>query len=342
MFIDLRSDTVTRPIEEMRKVMASAEVGDDVYGEDSSINYLEEMSAELFGKEAALFIPTGTMGNQLAVLTHCARQDEILCEENSHVFYLECGGAAVMAGVQIRTMAASRGIVTPEILDNYWRGDDIHYAPTRLVWVENTHNRAGGIVYPLETLKAVQKWSKEKSLHTHMDGARIFNASIASETPLAEIASTVDSVMFCISKGLGAPVGSLLVGPKDFIASARNWRKMLGGGMRQAGILAAAGIYALNHRIARLSDDHHFAKELAKKLSDLGYELPTGMPETNILMVNAPEKYKDDKEFTEKLKDHGVLASAFGKRVVRLTTHQDVSISQLPAIVEVFKKVQEG
>lgn len=342
MFIDLRSDTVTRPIEEMRKVMASAEVGDDVYGEDSSINYLEKMSAELFGKEAAVFIPTGTMGNQLAVLTHCERRDEILCEESSHVFYLECGGAAVMAGVQIRTMSAKRGIVTPEVLDRYWRGGDIHYTPTRLVWVENTHNRAGGIVYPLETLKAVQKWAKEKSLNTHMDGARIFNASIASEVPVAEIASTVDSVMFCISKGLGAPVGSLLVGTRDFIASARNWRKMLGGGMRQAGILATAGIYALNHRVARLSEDHYFAKELANKLFALGYELPTGMPETNILMINAPTKYKDDKEFTEKLKENGVLVSPFGKKVVRLTTHQDLSISQLPDIVEVFKKVQEG
>lgn len=342
MFVDLRSDTLTKPIDEMRKVMAVAEVGDDVYGEDPTVAHLEAKSAELCGKEAALFVPTGTMGNQLAVLAHCQLRNELLCEENSHVFYLECGGAAVMAGVQIRTMIADRGFLTAAKLDEYWRGDDLHYPTSRLVWVENTHNRAGGTVYPLETLKEVQEWTKNKGLVSHMDGARIFNAAIASGNSVAEIASTVDSLMFCISKGLGAPVGSLLVGTKDFIESARHWRKMMGGGMRQAGFLAAAGIYAMDHRVERLAEDHHFAKEIAKNLQGIGYDLPSGMPETNILMVKAPAIYENDKIFVEKLKEKGILANAFGKGVVRLVTHQDVSMDTMPKIVEAFKQLQEA
>ena len=342
MLIDLRSDTVTKPTDEMRKIMAMAPVGDDVYGEDDSVNELEKMSAELFGKEAALFVPTGTMGNQLAILTHCQRQDEVLCEENSHVFYLECGAAAVMAGVQIRTLSAEKGLLTPELLEKHWRGTDLHYPTTRLVWIENTLNRAGGIVYPLSTLKEVQKWAKEKELMLHMDGARIFNASVASDISVAEIASTVDSVMFCISKGLGAPIGSVLVGTREFIESAKRWRKMMGGGMRQAGIVAAAGIYALNHQVERLVEDHNFAKEIALRLQQLGYELPAGIPETNILMVKAPSHYSNDKEFAQKLKENNILVNSFGNRIIRVVTHQDVSIDTLPRIVEVFKRLQEA
>lgn len=342
MIIDLRSDTVTKPIEEMRKVMAAAEVGDDVYGEDTTIIKLEQMAAEITGKEAGLFVPTGTMGNQLAVLTHCGRREELLCQDNSHIYCYECGGAAVMAGVQIRPIPAARGILTPEILDNHWEEDDIHVPVSRLIWVENTHNRSGGTIYPVETLGEVQKWSKARGLSTHMDGARVFNASVASGVPVKDYASTVDSMMFCLSKGLGAPVGSVLVGNKDFIQSARRWRKMLGGGMRQAGILAAAGVYALTHRVNRLAEDHHFAKELAKELAKIGYELPSGMPETNIIMVQTPKGYANESAFTAKLKEEGIIASAFGQGMVRLTTHQDVSIDLLPKIIEVFKKVQEA
>ena len=342
MIIDLRSDTVTKPIEEMRQAMAAAEVGDDVYGEDPSVIKLEQMAAEITGKEAGLFVPTGTMGNQLAVLTHCGRREELICQDNSHIYCYECGGAAVLAGVQIRPIPAARGILTPEILESHWDGDDIHVPVSRLIWVENTHNRSGGTIFPLETLKEVQKWSKEKGLKTHMDGARIFNASVASGVSVREYAATVDSMMFCISKGLGAPVGSVLVGDKEFIKSARRWRKMLGGGMRQAGILAAAGIYALTHRVERLAEDHRFAKELAMELQKIGYELPTGLPETNIVMVQAPKSYPSDTAFTAKLKEEGIIASAFGQRVIRLTTHQNVSIDLLPNIIEVFKKVQEA
>ena len=342
MRIDLRSDTVTKPTEEMRKVMATAEVGDDVYREDMTVLKLEAMAAEVTGKQAGLFVPTGTMGNQLAVLAHCERRDELICQDNSHIYCYECGGAAVLAGVQIRPIPAARGILTPEILENHWNGDDIHVPVSRLIWVENTHNRSGGTIFPLETLKEVQTWSKEKGLKTHMDGARIFNASVASGVSVKDYASTVDTMMFCISKGLGAPIGSLVVGDEEFINSARRWRKMLGGGMRQAGILAAAGIYALTHRVERLVEDHGFAKELAIELEKIGYELPAGLPETNIVMVQAPIGYASAATFTAKLKEEGIIVSAFGQRVIRLTTHPDVSIDLLPKIIEVFKKVQEA
>lgn len=340
--IDLRSDTVTVPTEEMRKFMMLSDVGDDVYGEDKASKQLESMSAEMFGKESALFIPTGTMGNQLAVMTHCQRGQELCCDDDAHVYYLERGGAAVMAGVQIRTMVASKGIVTPEILEEYWRGEDIHYPVAKLVWVENTHNRSGGTVYPLEVLKKIQKWSNDKKMVTHMDGARIFNASIASNIPVNEIASTVDTVMFCISKGLGAPVGSLLLGEKEYIAEARRWRKMMGGGMRQVGFLASAGIYALNNHIQRLSEDHDFAKEIAKELSLLGYILPSGNPETNIVMVEVPASYETAKLFTAKLKEKGLLVNSFGARVIRIVTHQNVNSDRIGEITKIFKEVQEG
>lgn len=341
MYIDLRSDTVTKPTDEMRKIMAHAEVGDDVYREDSSILKLEAMSAEMMGKEAALFVPSGTMGNQLAVLSHCARGEELICEADSHVFYLEKGAAAVLAGVQIRPLPPNQGLVTAEELDKSWRGSDIHYPEARLVWVENTHNRAGGVAYPMETLHEVKKWAENKHLATHMDGARIFNAALALGVPVKEIAETVDTVMFCISKGLGCPVGSLLVGSKDFIERSRQWRKMLGGGMRQAGILAAAGIYALENRMNRLQEDHDFAKELSAELLKIGYTLPAGVAQTNILMVESPEGFENAQTFTEALKKEGILASAFGPKVIRLVTHQDVSIKSLPTIMEVFKKLQE-
>lgn len=341
MYIDLRSDTVTKPTDEMRKRMAYAEVGDDVYREDSSILELEALSAEMTGKEAALFIPTGTMGNQLAVLSHCARGEELLCEADSHVFYYEKAAAAVIGGVQIRPLPPNQGLVTVEELEKSWRGSDIHFPDSRLVWVENTHNRAGGVVYPMETLRQIKKWSEEKGLLVHMDGARVFNAALALGVSVKEVAEPVDSMMFCISKGLGCPVGSLLVGSSEFIERSRQWRKMLGGGMRQAGILAAAGIYALKERVHRLQEDHDFAKELSVQLLDAGYVLPTGIAETNILMVESPKGYANEQAFLDALEKEGILAGAFGPQIIRLVTHQDAPIQLLPRIVEVFKKLQE-
>ena len=341
MWIDLRSDTVTQPDEAMRQVMAKAPVGDDVYGEDPTVNKLEALSADIMGKEAALFVPSGTMGNQLAILTHCRRGDEILCEAKSHIFYYECGGAAVLAGVQPHCIPTERGLLSVEQLEENWRGSNIHFPPTKLICVENTHNLYGGTVYAQETLKSIKKWATEKSVPIHMDGARVFNAAVANQIPVGEIAQHVDTLMFCISKGLGAPIGSLLVGPKDWIQEARRWRKMLGGGMRQAGIVAAAGIVALNERVKRLAEDHHLARSISEELVKLGYELPFGLPETNIFMVKKPANLIDENDFAQKLKEQNILVNPFGKDTIRLVTHCNVSISQLPEIVKVFKELQE-
>lgn len=341
MWIDLRSDTVTQPDEAMRQVMAKAPVGDDVYGEDPTVSKLESLGAEIMGKEAALFVPSGTMGNQLAILTHCQRGDEILCEAKSHIFYYECGGAAVLAGVQPRCIPTERGLLTVDQLEENWRGPNIHFPPTKLICVENTHNLYGGTVYTQETLKSIKKWATEKKVPVHMDGARIFNAAVANQVGVREITQHVDTLMFCISKGLGAPIGSLLVGSKEWIEEARRWRKMLGGGMRQAGIVAAAGIFALNERVDRLAEDHYLARSISEELVKLGYELPFGLPETNIFMVKKPANLIDENDFAQKLKEQNILVNPFGKDTIRLVTHCNVSINQLPEIVKVFKELQE-
>ncbi|HZT81959.1 MAG TPA: GntG family PLP-dependent aldolase, partial [Gemmataceae bacterium] len=254
--IDLRSDTVTRPTPGMRAAMAAAEVGDDVFDEDPTVNRLQERVAALLGKEAALFVPSGTMSNQVCVRTHTQPGDELLCDVNCHIYNYEAGGPAVLSGVTCRCVEGDCGILDVSQLDGLVRPDNEHFVRTRLVCLENTHNRGGGKVYPLEKVQAISAWARRAGLATHLDGARLWNAVVATGVPAQEWARHFDSVSVCFSKGLGAPVGSALAGPRDFVAKARRTRKLFGGGMRQAGVLAAAALYALDHHVERLAEDH--------------------------------------------------------------------------------------
>lgn len=321
MTIDLRSDTVTRPTEEMRRAMAIAEVGDDVYGEDITINELEEKGAALMGKEAALFVPSGTMGNLLSVLSTCQRGDEIIMEAQAHMFWYEVAGIAALAGVQIRTLPGLHGVVSQEDLREAIRSEDIHFPRTRMFCLENTHNRAGGTVISKEKMESLSQIAKEKGLWVHTDGARIFNAAVFLGVEPRELAACTDSITFCLSKGLAAPVGSLLTGPKDFILKARKYRKMLGGGMRQAGVLAAPGLISLDIMSRRLAEDHKTARDLAKGLADLGAGVDMETVQTNIIRFQVPMAAE---EFVTRLADRGVLANSTGPNSIRFVTHYQV------------------
>ncbi|ACI16795.2 threonine aldolase [Coprothermobacter proteolyticus DSM 5265] len=339
-FIDLRSDTVTLPTEEMRRAMAEAEVGDDVYGEDPTIQRLERLAAEIMGKEAALFVPSGTMGNQVSVMTHTQRGDEVIMEAESHVYYYEVGAMAVLSGVQARPVPGRRGVMDPDDVRRAIRErGNIHFPRTSLVVLENTHNRGGGKVLPLDNVKAISDIAHSNGLSVHMDGARIFNAQVASGIPASEYAKYADSVMFCLSKGLCAPVGSMVVGRKDFIDRARKNRKMLGGGMRQAGILAAAGIIALTKMVDRLQEDHDNAKLLAVKLQELGYGVNPEEVETNMVVVDVTPTGKDVHTVEKELKTRGVLANANSPKTLRLVTHYGVTSDDAIKAVEVFADI---
>src|SRR5579872_4376734 len=262
--IDLRSDTVTRPTPGMRAAMAAAEVGDDVFHEDPTVNKLEERVAALLGKEAALFVPSGTMSNQTAVKTHTQPGDELLCEANCHIYNYEAGGPAVLSGVMCRTVEGDYGVLDLSQLEDKVRPVNDHLVRTRLVCLENTHNRGGGRVFPIEKVRAISAWARKNGLIMHLDGARLWNAVVASGVPAAEWSRHFDTVSVCFSKGLGAPIGSALSGPRDFITRARRVRKLFGGGMRQAGVIAAAALYALEHHIDRLAEDHRNAQVIAR------------------------------------------------------------------------------
>lgn len=266
-FIDLRSDTVTMPTDEMRQAIANAEVGDDVYGDDPTVNKLEKLAAEKVGKEAALFVPSGTFGNQLAIITHTRRGQEVIVGKDNHIVLHEVGASAVIAGVQLRTLETLNGVMSPKDVKNAIRPDDIHEPETGLICVENAHGC--GAVVPMSTLKEIKEIAESNSIPVHMDGARIFNAAAALGVDAREVAACCDSVMFCLSKGLAAPAGSMLAGSREFIGRARKYRKLMGGGMRQIGILAAAGIIALEKMTDRLNEDHENAKYLAEELSKL-------------------------------------------------------------------------
>ncbi|HBI56624.1 MAG TPA: low-specificity L-threonine aldolase [Firmicutes bacterium] len=322
MAIDLRSDTVTRPTDEMRRAMAAAQVGDDVYGEDMTINELEEKGAALMGKEAGLFVTSGTMGNLLSVLTVCQRGDEIIMEEQMHMFWYEVAGIAALAGVQIRTLPGIRGVVSVVALQAAIRSEDIHYPQTRMFCMENTHNRAGGTVMTREQMQDLSSAARQAGLWVHTDGARIFNAAVFLGAEPRELAACTDSLTFCLSKGLAAPVGSLLVGPRDFILRARKYRKMLGGGMRQAGVLAAPGLIALDSMRLRLAEDHRNARKLAEGLARLGAEVDMDTVQTNIIRFQVPMAAGD---FLRRLAARGVLANATGPDSIRFVTHYEVS-----------------
>lgn len=340
-FIDLRSDTVTLPTEEMRKAMAEAELGDDVYGEDPTVNRLEALAAEIVGKEAAMFVPSGTMGNQVCVMTHTKRGDEVIMEAESHVYYYEVGAMAVLSGVQARPVPGKRGVMNPDDVKTAIREPNIHFPRTSLVVLENTHNRGGGKVLPLDNVQTISEIAHSNGLSVHMDGARIFNAQVASGIPAREYAKYADSIMFCLSKGLCAPVGSMVAGSKEFIDRARKNRKMLGGGMRQAGVLAAAGIIALTKMVDRLHEDHENAKLLGRKLFEMGYGVNPEDVETNMVVVDVTVVGKDVHTMERELKSRGVLANANSNRTLRLVTHYGITKDDVLKTIDVFYDIMK-
>jgi len=322
--IDLRSDTVTRPTAKMRAAMAAAEVGDDVYGEDPTVNRLEARAAEVFGREAALFVPTGSMGNQVAIHLHTRPGQEVVCEARAHVLDWEMGMAAVFSGCTLRPVKAERGTLNWEQV----RGaifKDVHFhASTGLICIENTHMSSGGTVMPVETVRGICDGAHALGLPVHMDGARVFNAAAALGVSVAELTSGVDTVMFCLSKGLGAPVGSMLVGSAEAMVRARLYRKALGGGMRQAGVLAAAGLIALEEMPARLGEDHANARLLADAVAECdAAEIDMASVQTNMVVFTL-RRGGDAAAFCAAVKERGVLAGGLGPRVVRFVTHFDV------------------
>jgi len=335
--IDLRSDTVTKPTPEMRAAMAAAEVGDDVFGEDPTINRLQERAAEVFGKEAALFVPTGSMGNQIAVKLHTKPGQEIIIEERGHIFNYEMGTPSVVSGVLIRPVRSQDGsgmLTWDEIAPALHVNQPYYAAPTGLICLENTHNFAGGSVMTAEHCADICDHAHAVNLPVHMDGARIFNALVALETPVAELTKNCDSVQFCLSKGLGAPAGSILVGKKDLIDEARSWRKRLGGGMRQIGILAAAGLIALEESPKRLHIDHENARRLAEGLANIkGIEIDLEKVITNIVIFDIAATGKTSAQICAALKDKGILAIGFGN-LIRMVTHCDVSREDINATID--------
>ncbi|MBT2638216.1 MULTISPECIES: low-specificity L-threonine aldolase [unclassified Bacillus (in: firmicutes)] len=332
--IDLRSDTVTKPTEEMRRAMYTAEVGDDVYKEDPTVRELEETAAEILGKEAALFVTSGTQGNQIAVLTHCRPGQELLLEEESHIFYYESGAVAALAGVQTRTIPGHRGAMDPHDVLNSIRTEDIHYPETGLICLENTHNRAGGAVIPVENMKAIYSIAQANKVPVHLDGARLFNAAAAAGLSVKEFAKNTDTVQICLSKGLGAPVGSIIAGDAEFISKARKWRKRLGGGMRQAGVIAAPGLIALTKMKDRLGEDQWNARVLAEAIESIPGMKLARQPETNIVVADVAGLNITSDIFVERLRSEGVISGTFGPTYVRFVTHYDVNEDQIQAAIE--------
>jgi threonine aldolase len=324
----------------MRRAMAEAEVGDDVYGEDPTINRLEERAAQMLGKEAALFVPTGTMGNTIAIKVNTEHGQEVICDARAHILDWELSMTAWFSGCLVRTIETDDGILDWDRIQRKIRSFGPHNAPTSLIEVENTHNMAGGTVYALENLRDIYARARDRGLKVHMDGARIFNASVASGVPVHEFAACADTVMFCLSKGLGAPAGSMVVGPKDSVARARLYRKRLGGGMRQAGILAAAGLIALEQMPLRLHDDHANARYLAEALGGLpGVSTAPERVRTNILMVDVAGAGLAPQEVSRRLKAGGVLMNAAGATILRAVTHYDVTRTDCEQAVEAFSAV---
>jgi threonine aldolase len=340
--IDLRSDTVTKPTAQMRRAMAEAEVGDDVYAEDPTVNLLQERAAEIFGKEAALFVPTGSMGNQIAVKLHTKPGDGIVIEERGHIFNWEMGTPAIASGVTIRPVRAANdnGMLTWTEIESAIHVNQPYYAcPTGLICLENTHNFGGGSVMNAADCAEICDKTHALDLPIHLDGARIFNASVALGESVAELCKNCDSVQFCLSKGLGAPVGSMLLGKKDFIEEARVWRKRLGGGMRQVGILAAAGLIALEETPKILHIDHENARRLAEGAANLkGVSIDAERVQTNIVIFDVSETGRTSAEICAKLKENEILAIPFGK-AIRMVTHYDVSRENIDITLKTLQEI---
>ena len=324
--VDLRSDTVTKPSRAMREAILNAEVGDDVFGEDPTVNRLQEKAAALFKKEAALFMPSGTMANEVAIKVHTQPGDEVITDELSHIVNFETGAPGLLSGVNLHPISTTNGIITAEQVQKAIRPNALANPRTSLISLENTHNYGGGSIYPLNIIQSVASVAHEYSLKMHLDGARIFNASIASGIPVYEYAQYFDSVTFCLSKGLGAPIGSVLMGSKQFIEQARRCRKIFGGGMRQAGILAAAGIYALDNNIERLAEDHKNARLLAEAFyNSRTFDVNPEEVKTNIVIAKIKPPSLTPQQVSTQVAEFGILVLPFGERSIRAVTHLDVS-----------------
>ncbi len=340
--IDLRSDTVTKPTAAMRRAMAEAEVGDDVYGEDPTMNQLERRAAEIAGKEAAIFVPTGTMGNIIAVKLHTHHGQEVICDSRSHLFDWELAMVAWFAGCLIRPIATENGILSWDQIRQLIKPVGPHWAPTGLVEIENTHNMAGGRVYPLDVIEEICDGAHGMGLKVHMDGARVFNAAEACGKPVSEVVKHVDTVMFCLSKALGAPVGSLLAGTQENIDEARRLRKRLGGGMRQVGILAAAGLLALEETPKQLGDDHANARALAREVAGIpGVVIDAASVETNIVIFDITGTGRTSAEISKDLKERGVLMNGINPRQMRAVTHYDVSAEDCARAAAILSEVAQ-
>jgi threonine aldolase len=341
-FIDLRSDTVTRPTDGMRRAIAEAEVGDDVFGDDPTVIALEKRVAGLMQKEAALFVPSGTMGNFLGVASLTETGDEVILERQSHIMNYEVSSVAALHGVQLNALDGDRGVLTAAQIEPYIKTQSLHTPGTRVLAMENTHNRAGGRVYPFDEMKRVKALAERYGLRVHLDGARLCNAHVETGVSLADYAACADTVSMCFSKGLGAPVGSILVSTQDVVERARRLRKRLGGGMRQAGVLAAAAIYALGHHVERLREDHAHARRLAsfvEQARGLSLAFPV---ETNIVVVRVDESVFTVEALLAELKEKGVLAVPFGAGRLRMVTHLDVSADDIERAGEALRAIGRG
>ncbi|MBI4400929.1 MAG: low-specificity L-threonine aldolase [Nitrospirae bacterium] len=338
--IDLRSDTVTKPSPAMREAMARASVGDDVYGEDPTVNRLQEMAAALLGKAAALFVPSGIMANQLSIRVQTQPGDEVIVESRSHIVRYEHGAAAALAGVQLHWVNSARGILEPEQVEAAIRPKDPYNPTTKLICLENTHNSGGGSIYPLSTIEQIRAVALARGIPMHLDGARLFNAVVATGVSAADYARHFETVSFCLSKGLGAPVGSLIAADEPSIQKLRRFRRMYGGGMRQAGILAAAGIYALEHNISRLKEDHENARRLARALQKIPtVSIDLDQVETNIVVFDVVSARGSASEIVADLKRAGVLINAVGVNTFRAVTHLDVSSQDIEEAGRIFATV---
>jgi threonine aldolase len=337
--IDLRSDTVTRPTPEMRAAMQAAEVGDDVFGEDPTVNRLQEKVADLLGKEAALFVPSGTMSNQICVKAQTQPGDELLCEATCHIYGFEVGGPAVLSGVTCRTFEGDYGILDLSQFEGKIRPVNDHLVRTRMVCLENTHNRGGGRVYPLDKIGAISNWAREHGLIMHLDGARLWNAVVATGIEASEWASYFDTVSVCFSKSLGAPLGSALAGSRELVTRAKRIRKLFGGGMRQAGIVAAAALYAVEHHVERLAEDHENARVIAQAVADTpGLRLDPPEVATNLIWFEVDSDLGTAKQFASALRERGILVHTPGPQTIRACTHLDVSAAQAERVADTIRR----
>ncbi len=337
--IDLRSDTVTRPSPGMREAIARSDVGDDVFGDDPTVKRLEERMAALLGTEAAVYVPSGTMSNTLALLSQTSPGDEVILDRRCHIFNYEVGAASVLGGLQLFPMDGPAGLLPVEALPSAVRPANIHHPRTSLVAIENTHNRAGGRIYPFDQIEAVSRFARERGLRIHMDGARLANAAVATGIPFERYGALVDSISFCFSKGLGAPVGSVLMSDAATIAKARVWRKRLGGGMRQVGILAAACLYALDRNVARLAEDHERAARIGRMVEESGRYRLTFPVETNIIIFGPVDEDAGISKLDEALRNAGILALPFAERFMRMVTHLDFGAGDMERLERLLPRI---